>query len=91
LSRALGSGARTLLWAWLTTFCGVACAAEPEPEPEGVSARDLELIEDLDLLLELELLQDWEPGEDLPLPLGENERSPASLPSRAPATPEAAR
>ena len=34
-----------------------------------VAEGDSELIEELDLLLEWELLRDWDPAEDLPIPI----------------------
>ena len=57
-----------------------ATAAEPDKQPaspsQPLSAEDAELLRNLDLLLQLEFLSNWDPAEDLPIPL-EDEPEPA--------------
>jgi hypothetical protein len=43
-------------------------AAEPIT-PAEISEEDLEILEEFELLLELELLESWDPVEDLPIPV----------------------
>lgn len=42
--------------------------AEPTT-PAEISEEDLEILEEFELLLELELLEGWDPVEDLPIPV----------------------
>ena len=41
----------------------------PEPPAEGANARDAALLEQLEILLEIELLEDWDPEADMPIPV----------------------
>ncbi|MEE9281545.1 MAG: hypothetical protein V3V67_15340 [Myxococcota bacterium] len=61
--------AAALLWLLLAS---PAWADEAPPAPQtgaGLSPEDEEILEVLELLIDLELLQSWDPGEDLPIPL----------------------
>ena len=74
LSRRLtGVGAALLL---AGEPLGVAAA---EPKLADLSPDDRALLEQLDLLLELELLEAWDPGENLPIPLA-NPEAAAEVP-----------
>ena len=44
------------------------------PEPRELSPADRRLLQDLDLLLDFELLEAWDPTEDLPIPVADPER-----------------
>jgi hypothetical protein len=52
-----------------------ASAPESPGEPREVSPEDRELLEELDLLLQWEMLVEWDPEEDLPIPIEEPERA----------------
>ena len=61
-------------------LAGVALAvAAAEPTLPNLSPEDRALLEHLELLLELELLETWDPEENLPIPLSESE-PPADAP-----------
>ena len=49
-----------------------ALPAESAPQQAqlALSEEDLEVLENLELLMQLEMLRDWDPDEDLPIPLG---------------------
>ena len=76
-------GNLTSLAALLFCLCaaGAAQGGDPastgEPAPaeharsEALSEEDLQLLRDLELLEELDLLRNWDPAEDLPIPVGE--------------------
>ena len=42
--------------------------AAQHPKREVLRPDDVALLEQLEMLLELELLEDWDPDEDLPIP-----------------------
>jgi hypothetical protein len=58
-------------WLWLLVASPTLAddpAAEPTT-PAEISEEDLEILEEFELLLELELLEGWDPVEDLPIPV----------------------
>ena len=72
--RELSRAAQASLWALaalITASTARADASESTPTEQvhaELSAEERALLRDLDLLLELELLRDWDPAADLPIP-----------------------
>jgi len=57
-------------WLFLLLAPALATAAEPAtPESQRLTAEERELLPFLDLLEDLELLEDWDPAEGLPIPV----------------------
>jgi len=71
---------------WVATLCGVLLAApkagadappDQEPIPVPAPPADAELMELLELMVHLEMLETWDPEENLPIPVeppGESSR-----------------
>ena len=63
---------------------GPLTATASEPTPAELSAEDRALLEQLDLLLELELLEAWDPDENLPIRVADEPVSAETKPEESP-------
>jgi hypothetical protein len=55
--------------AWLWLLVASPTLADEPTAPAEISEEDLEILKEFELLLELELLEGWDPVEDLPIPV----------------------
>ena len=65
--------AAALLWLLLASPAWADEAPPAQDTGTELSPEDGEILEVLELLIDLELLQSWDPGEDLPIPVSAEE------------------
>ena len=54
-------------------LCAWTPAASAQTSAMGTATRDAELLEMLELLVQMEMLEEWDPNADLPVPLSDRE------------------